>query len=190
MNKTINLFVILSVVLGSFGVVAYQSQEGNLDYFIEERLTFDTNKLTIQHIDQNYIRITSSEYETLDLNPGKPILPKIIKTYELPFGAKNIQVTATKEAAITRTIEKQIQPSPAPLPLSPVSGLGIPIVKDACIYGSNEPYPSEIFTFDVGVGLNDNFDHVTFVNVHLYPLRYMPKEKIITINEYMDIQIY
>ena len=189
MNKTITLFIVLSLIVGSLGAVAYQEQEGNSDYLIKEKITLDADKLIIKQIDQEYIRITSTEYETLDLNPGKPILPKIIKTYELPFGAHNIKVTANKEETITRTIEKQIQPSPAPLPLSPVTGIKTHIRKDAAIYESDDPYPSETLTFDVGVGLNKDFDHVTFVTVHLYPVQYMPKDQIITIKEYSDIQI-
>ncbi|PNX46031.1 MAG: peptidase C25, partial [Thermoplasmata archaeon M8B2D] len=81
------------------------------------------------------------------------------------------------------------QPSPAPIPLSSVENYNEPLTKDENIYQSNEPYPSKCYQYNIGVGINEKFEHVTYVTLHWYPIQYIPAQNIINIAENADITV-
>jgi len=105
-------------------------------------LILSRNDLTIKEKEEQYVRVSFSTNDQLLLNPGKPILPKVVETFELPFGATNIDVQIVPSETFQQTINKQIQPSPAPMPLSAVEDYEAPQRKDQQLYNSNTPYPS------------------------------------------------
>ncbi len=189
MKKLLSLCIIFCFVLGGLGAAALH-QPKPVDY---ERLDITMpmieSQLTITERDNDYIRVSFDGHDQYHLNPGKPILPKTVETIELPFGVRNIEVHVTPVQTTTQHVEKQIQPSPSPLPLSSFDEYQAPARKDVELYQSNTPYPSQWYSTDVAVGVNDHFEHVTFVNVHLYPVRYTPTENQLTIVEQAEISI-
>jgi len=189
MNKLISVIVVLCFVLGGLGAAAIQPASNNEYKSVHQTLNLSLNDLTITEKEDQYIRVSFSQNDQFLLNPGKPILPKFTETFELPFGATNIAVQVTPSETTKQTINKQIQPSPAPLPLSPIENYITPLSKDQQIYNSNEPYPSESYQYNVGVGINDHFEHITYVTVHWYPIQYAPAQNIITIAETADITV-
>ena len=88
------------------------------------------------------------------MNPGQPMMPRKIITYEIPFGATGINVNA--EAATTHTVSlnKKIVPSPTPLPLSQENEFIVESTIDASIYHSDDPYPHSWVGYHTGCGLN------------------------------------
>jgi hypothetical protein len=189
MKKIGTLCIVLCLILGGLGAAAYQ-QSGSDNYkSITKILHIDKTNLIFKEKEQNYIQLSFSDSDDFLLSPGKPILPKIIQIFELPFGVKEIEVQVSPTTMITTSIEKQIQPSPAPLPLSPTVNYKTPLKKDTSLYQSMELYPLDWFHFDVGVGVNDHFDHVTFVTVHFFPIMYIPAANTITIAEEAEITI-
>ena len=147
----------------------------------------------VKDVSSRYCRIEVEDIQSYLMRPGKPILPKIVKTFEIPFGATNIKVEVTPLGVSQQTIKKQIQPCPAPMPLlkvrSSIKKFEVLTLKDKKIYQSSDLYPLGWYHYNVGVGVNKYFEHVTFVTVHFYPVRYIPAEDRIICAKKADINI-
>ncbi len=189
MNKQLSIIVILCLVLNGIGAVAYQSSINDESKIINQKLKISTNDLIIKETEEKYMRVYFPDSDQFLLNPGKPILPKFTKIFEIPFGATNINVQVIASEKIQQIINKQIQPSPAPIPLSPIENYNNFPSKDQQLYQSNELYPSKCYQFNIGVGINEHFDHVTYVTVHYYPIQYIPAQNIIVIAEDAEVTI-
>jgi hypothetical protein len=189
MKKLMSVVIVLCLILGGLGAAAIQPTSSDEDKILNKTLKLSIADLTITEKEEQYIRVSFSHNDQFLLNPGKPILPKFTQTFELPFGATHINVQIKSSETIQKTINKQIQPSPAPMPLSPIENYDAPLRKDEQIYHSNEPYPSECYRYNVGVGINENFEHITYVTVHWYPIQYTPAQNIMTIAQTADITV-
>ena len=189
MKKLMSVVIVLCLILGGLGAAAIQPTSSDEDKILNKTLKLSIADLTITEKEEQYVRVSFSHNDQFLLNPGKPILPKFTQTFELPFGATNINVQIKSSETVQQTINKQIQPSPAPMPLSPIENYDAPLRKDEHIYHSNEPYPSECYRYNVGVGINENFEHITYVTVHWYPIQYTPAQNIITIAQTADITV-
>ena len=104
--------------------------------------------------------------------PNKPVLPIYVKTYQIPFGSTNIQVTCNPSDIGTMTLTKEVMPARI-APLSELSE-NMAYVKDSSVYGSAAFYPDSWSSYDLGAGRNENDQEVTFVKVVCYPVRYSP----------------
>jgi hypothetical protein len=189
MNKQLSIIIILCLVLNGIGAAAFQSSVNDESKIINQKINISANDLIIKETKEKYLHISFTENDQFILNPGKPILPKFTKIFEIPFGATNINVQVESSEKIQQIINKQIQPSPAPIPLSPIENLNNFPIKDQRLYQSNEPYPSKCYQYNVGVGINEHFDHVTYVTVHWYPIQYIPAQNIIVITEFAEVTI-
>ncbi len=189
MTKITSVIIILSVVLGGLGAAAIQPTSNDEFKMLHRTIELSRKDLSIVEKDEQYVRVSFSQKDQLLLNPGKPILPTYTQTFELPFGATDIDVQITSSETFQQTIHKQIQPSPAPMPLSPIENYEKPLRKDEQVYCSSKPYPSECYRYNVGVGINEHFEHVTYVTVHWYPIQYTPIENLLTITETADITV-
>lgn len=189
MNKLLLILIVLCFVLGGLEAVAIQPISNDKNEIIHQTLNLSIEDLSIKETEEQYLRVSFSQNDQFLLNPGKPILPKFTQIFELPFGATNIDVQVTSSETIQQTINKQIQPSPAPISLSQIENYTAPLRKDEQIYQSNKPYPSKSYQYNVGVGINEYFEHITYVTVHWYPIQYIPAQNIINITENIDITV-
>jgi len=189
MKKITSIFIIFSIIIGGLGSTAFLSAEPESYELLQRSIRFQKNNIIIEEKGQEYLQISLLNNEHYLLNPGKPVMPKIIQTFELPFGVTNINVLVSPSETRTQNIQKQIQPSPAPLPLSPIEDYEVPNIKDEQLYQSMDPYPSEWYRYNVGVGVNENFEHVTYVTVHVYPIQYVPRLNMVKISEKMDVTV-
>jgi hypothetical protein len=189
MKKITSIMIIFAIIFGGIGAAAFSTELSETNEMIRKTITIQENDIVIEEREQNYLQISIDTADQYLLNPGKPVIPKIVQTFELPFGVTDINVQVHPSKINTKIIDKQIRPSPAPLPLSPIKNKIINEGKDEQIYQSNQPYPSEQFQYNVGVGVNDHYEHVTYVTVHIYPIQYMPRLNKITIAEQSDITI-
>ncbi len=187
--KLIPLFIAIMLAITGLGAVAiYPTSTPNDDItLLEEHVQFTS--MNIEQTEEQYIHINLDESDTFLMNPGKPLLPKSIKTFQIPFGATNINVQVEMVQTHSLTINKQVRPSPAPLPLSTEISYNPPAKKDESLYQSKDLYPFDSHTYTTHVGLNENFEHVTFVTVHLYPVRYKPADYELTIAKNADITV-
>ncbi|MEA2053753.1 MAG: C25 family cysteine peptidase [Candidatus Thermoplasmatota archaeon] len=100
---------------------------------------------------------------------GEPILPVQSVTLSFPLGTiiKNVECTPWNCQ----------RKSCLPPELIPVNGGVYSILKEGKTYESNEPYPSNWYAYRTAGGL-ENGIHVTFLNIDIYPMRYIPEENM------------
>ncbi|MBC7129578.1 MAG: hypothetical protein H5T45_07685, partial [Thermoplasmatales archaeon] len=134
---------------------------------ISEKISLQKPRI-IEKEDFLKIDVEGSEYF---INPGKPLIPKIIKVFEIPFGARNIEIDVTASEIKEINLEKELFSSLYPLKLSENE-----IEFNFELHQNYEIYPSSWYSYRIGCGLNDKMEHVTFVTVHLFPVRYKPEE--------------
>ncbi len=138
-----------------------------------------------------YLFAELSGTSTFQTTAGQPQLPKIVRTFELPFGATDISVSLNPRGITTQHIDQEIRPAPQMLPLTPeYQSLATHTkVKDQQVYAMTTPYPETWFTTSIGVGLNKNNQHMTFVTIHYYPIRYTPSTGTLYLAQDADISI-
>jgi hypothetical protein len=154
-----------------------------------ERFEIHTPSLKVVDVDDQYIRLSLEDIENEELylmKPGKPMLPRILKPIELPFGARNIKVEVVPQEIYELEISKEIVPAPVPIPQSQSL---LPLKKDNLVYGSSALYPPTWFSYYVGCGLNGDGERVTHLTMNIYPIRYAPKPKKLCIAEKFEVII-
>ncbi len=174
--KKIPILIIVGILIGSsIGAIGTQGKQGTSTSLSEH---LNTPTIQKQSVDADgYLLIELTGTSTFQTKGGQPQLPKIVRTVELPFGATDIQVTLAPSDITTQHIEQEIRPAPQMAPLvdeyqSLAAAYRTP--KDTAVYAMTTPYPETWFTTSTGVGLNKNNEHVTFVAIHYYPIRYIP----------------
>jgi len=104
---------------------------------------------------------------------GAPKLPEYTQTIVLPFGVKNFGISCEVQQMETKVLTKKI--SPAPQPTVPgYEDLEPEPMMDVAIYSSAELFPDNWYSYNVGVGLDENMQHKTFLTITMYPVRYKP----------------
>jgi len=154
MKKITSILIIFSIILGGIGATAFSATEPESYDLLQRSIRLQKNNIIIEERGQEYLQVSLLNNEHYLLNPGKPVMPKLVQIFELPFGVTNINVIVSLSETRTQNILKQIQPSPAPMPLSPIEGYEIPDIKDEQLYQSMDPYPSEQYRYNVGVGVS------------------------------------
>ncbi len=189
MNKTIPILIIISLVLSGLGATALSEDiiNGNLDSKQKESYTISIPPIIIENSNEKYLNIHLKDISSYVMDYGKPILPKIVKTIELPFGARNIKVDVIPSKIQGQEIDKKIEPSP-PLLLLSTDTTQLTVKSDK-VYENNELYPSTWYRYSVGCGINAEFDHVTFLSIHIYPVRYNSLENKLYTTKNVDLYV-
>jgi len=179
MNKILPLMILGILVLSGFGAGAL-SENKNLDI---HQLNNDDNKLeTWQYTltssdpvvsDQGeYININVKETNSFKRDVGKPMLPFYSKTMTFPLGTKIKSVECTYSNIKTISLNKKIQPAPRPLPINEINE--IQVTRDNNVYDSIDLFPNDVYSYRTSGGLDKGGNHVTFLTINLYPVRYAP----------------
>ncbi len=122
--------------------------------------------------------MTIPEAATYLNNPGQPTLPVVIKKYTFPQGTIINLVNCEPKTFYEKTIKNALHF--AQKPLSYLSGANTqPTKKDDTVYSSDSLYPSTFFDYQIGVGFNGD-EHVTYLTVFFYPVRYVPAKNLLT----------
>jgi len=194
MKKILPIFVVLMLVFGGLGALAFNvdkkkiyDNETILVDHSEESLVFSEPDLVLK--EEGYLSFSLKDDENFLINPGKPLVPRIVRTYELPFGVKDVNIDVMVDEVSELDLEKEIVPSPQPMPLSDIQGYVPFEKKDMSVYNSNDLFPSSWYSYNVGCGMNSEGEHVTFVNINIYPYRYRPVSGKLIFAEKADIDI-
>jgi hypothetical protein len=190
MRKILSIFVIGVFLISGIGVLAIDNEKINNAHIetINEMFEIDTTTLKIIE-NKDYIELSMGTEGVYLMNPGQPMIPRVLKTYELPFGVTNIIIEAEPYGIQEFKISKEIVPSSAPLPLTPRSDAVIKSEKDKTVYNSDELYPHEWYSTHLGCGLNSEGKHITHLTVNVFPLRYKPLSGEIIVAENVNIKI-
>ena len=193
MKKIPTVLIIGFLLLNALGAAALSTtiiNDRQATLTIHDSVEFQQT-LFDQSESSQYLSLQMKECSTFLASPGKPKLPKMVKTIELPFGVTDVTVEATPSDKSIQSIEKQIQPATQLLPLTVYDYTYLPVksIKDESVYQSSSPYPSSWCSYKVGCGLNKQNEHVTFVTIDLYPIRYVPLDNTLIMAEQTDITI-
>ncbi len=190
MKKIVATILVVFLVIGSFSALAAnrESQDNIKIQSHSNRVTF--SELTFEKTDSNYINLKMEDVSTYITKPGEPMLPKIVKTIELPFGVKNIEVKVNLGETIEQKISQDIKPTPMMLPLATLTNkVSTDEIKNLKTYKSSDPYPDKYYNYEVRSGLNSENKRTTFVTVDLYPVKYIPSDGILNIAQTGDIEV-
>jgi len=195
MKKILPILVIGILVLSGLGAAAVTNNVNVEDKNIEtlslsDSQEFSFSQLSFKDSDEEYLEVDFIQTTTHLSEPGKPYLPKVVKTFEIPFGATNVKVDVDVKNLVETNIQKEVKPSPQPVPLTATEIEYTPkVAKNNAVYESNELYPSEWFDYRVLCGLNNENVRTTFVVVPIYPVRYSPGLDKLIVAESADIKI-
>ena len=177
-------------IISSFGTIVYANLESS-----EINIQSTTNVLPFSPLEfkqdsVEYLSIEMQDVSTYLMSPGKPVLPKVVEIFELPFGAREVQVEVTMEGISEKQILAEVRPSQHLLRLSSSNQIASSTPgKDVEVYNSDNPYPPNWYSYTLRSGLNKDNNRVIFVIVHLYPVRYIPNLDKILHAESSDITV-
>jgi len=188
MKKRFSLFLVFILLMSGIGAAAIQHQEDAVIYqSLSEAIEFST--ISVTETTEGYVEIEMDDLESSILKPGNPVLPKKIISYQLPFGATDIGVSISPGKTKEISIVKQVRPAPAVHTFSGIDNKRTQPVKNRDVYQGSNLYPTKLFTYDVTCGINEYGDHVTFVTIHLYPVRYQPALNKLQLLQDADIHV-
>jgi len=179
MKKIIILVLVSVLIISGFGAVAFPS-DNNLEK--NELVTFSNptfsyqNDCLIFNIENSNSRIN---------NPGYPLLPSLIKTYEFPLGTKinnvDVKFFGTKEYRIEGKVT---------VASNPITQLNreIIIFNNNKILRKNGYFPENKYIYTTGSGLSNN-NHVLFLTIQLHPVQYQFDNNKLIFNENAKIKI-
>lgn len=183
MKRILAVVAVGILIISSFGAIAISNRNELVE---EKEIVFSSEPTIIDH--ESSCSIILPEADTYLKNPGQPVLPVIIKTYTFPIGTVISQVTCQPINIQEETIEKEITYAAKPAIRS--SSIKIPAksVRDDTVYNSDAFYPDTWYDYNIGVGL-DGKEHVTYVTIQLYPVRYSPRNQVIKYANNVDITV-
>jgi hypothetical protein len=169
----IALFIGAGVVPSISGNIGFSPamDQGDSDCDIKTRtMELDFSDPQVE-LEGRYAEVNMKETDSYTMVPGEPMLPIYNHVMTFPLGTEIVDVKCKFSTYETIHISRKIMPAPEPV------SAGIDIVQQEWfnkdVYQSSELYPLKEYTYHMGGGLHDG-DHVTFLSVHLYPVRYSP----------------
>lgn len=185
MKKTISFLIVLLLLTSIYGVYAGQTIDTENNFLQQTlQITLSPPQLITQH---RSVFVTLNEATSYIRETGAPFLPKITKKFVLPFKSTVMNVTVT--FAGEKQIPLSTYVSPAPRPLLPDgSKQKKEPVSFSPVYHSSTLYPETPFEYTVTTGLEGK-NHVMFLTVHCYPVRYLPVENLLYYYENLEITV-
>lgn len=182
MQKSLPLLVAITIILSGYAAVAVKQDTHTQ---ISTAISFSTPQLTTA---DDYTTVSLREGTTHTLVEGQPVLPSVVKVFDLPFGTQDVTVQCTPGTIFQQTVTKDVQPAPKALPLvDDVSAASI--AEDQAVYSSADAYPGVWFSYHLTGGLDQNSNHVTHLTVTMYPVQYIPAVKTLRSTDSMEIKV-
>ena len=185
----IGIFVLSSSLAGTHA--GKQAEERNNSFELEEknegiRFSLEISQPVIT-TNEKYAFASIKQENSFLRNPGCPMLPVFQKTFTFPLGTKIESIECIPYNIQTMKIAKKILPAPMPIPLDKKYH-EVKLEEDGKIYANNTPYPEKWYNYQIGVGLENN-EHVIFLSMEIYPLKYFPSLNILEYPENFEIKI-
>ncbi|MCX6662239.1 MAG: C25 family cysteine peptidase [Euryarchaeota archaeon] len=187
MKKIIALSVIVIFVTCGWNAAAIDPEES-----LENTMILKTNTLSLPCSTQPVILeraeavvIELKEMTSQLMEPNKPVLPIIVKTFPIPYGSKDIQVTCVPTDINTMILTKKIMAA-CITPLSKINARQTN-VRDEAVYNSTVFYPQSWYRSTISAGVDTNGDRILIVKIVCYPVRYSPVNNQIEYTTSFDI---
>ena len=166
--KKLSYFIVGLLVFSVFTMIG-MNNEVKAD---SDTITINFGNLEINE-ENDLITISIEGANTYNLNSGEPKVPVYSKTYTYPFGVKNFDIDCQVSQKETVTLDKMISPAPQ-IDVPGYEHVAMEPAMDETIYSSSDLFPDEWMSYNVGVGLDENMNHRTFLTIRVYPVRYKP----------------
>ncbi len=149
-------------------------------------VSIQSSSLQVKQTAEGYSRVSIQKATDSIMNEGEPILPYMMKTLTFPLGTYIKDIDVTIGNVTTRQLEAPVEPASKPLPHN------MQVVKQeqykGPVYDMDTLYPSSWIQYKTKVGLNQD-EHVTFLILQLFPVRYAPQNNMLHFASHMDIEI-
>lgn len=166
--KSKPFLVIGLLLLSSIAIVSVGEEAGTYQQ------TIDNSFLALNVIEENkYIKLEVDGTNNALFSDGKPILPMHTETLTLPFGITVNDVHCQAKDIETMVLSKDIIPCPQAVAESMQVDFATTPGKDKTVYNSENLFPDDWYSYNIGVGLDDNMEHKTFLTINTYPIRYI-----------------
>ena len=113
MKKIISVLVIGVLVLSGLGAAAFTTNVSFKSPMIMKNestsVLFSSQPTQLEK--DGFVEIEMNGATTQLLEQNKPVLPIYVKTYQIPFGSTNIQVTCSPQDIGTMTLTKEVIPA-------------------------------------------------------------------------------
>ena len=185
MKKYIVLILVGSLICSSFFIFG-QAKKIEADKTINIETIHVSKPIFIQN--NNYLDVSIEESNSYLMETGKPILPIITKTITIPYGSKINSVEVETKSISNLIIDSKITPCPAPVPLEVINIEENVFIEDINTYENDDLYPLEWFNYFAGSGLKEK-NHVIYLTIQLYPIKYSPKNNAVYYCNSFDITI-
>jgi len=185
LKKIIPILIVGILVFSGLGAVALTDEKAYSEKVEEKSIVI--SKPIIKNIGQ-YVTVNIEEATSSISEPGKPMLPVVTEVSTFPFGTKICNVDVIISKVTEQVLPKEIQPTSEPKSLGvEIQGFKGPS-KNLEIYESSELFPSTSFSYKTASGLENN-EHVVYLVISWYPVRYSPAENMIYYSENADFKI-
>ena len=163
-----------------------------LSQFFSAPFLLGSTKTITRHFSSEKIRfskwngfdVVSYQDAEVTRKPGFPQLPVQIIRVPLPPGSRATSVTILKQIVSEVPGSYRILPAQKPRVLSDTSPISF-IQPNPAIYRSHSLYPDS----SLRLGAVQSFFNQSFVEVFIYPLRYLPSEKKLFLTKSLSIEI-
>ena len=185
MKKIYSVLIIAFLILSGIEAVALNI---NAEYYVKKQdKSFVLSELIMEDIGQ-YVSISLDQATSSVFDVGKPVLPVVTKVFSFPYGSKigQVEVVFSNEKEIE--LSKEVVPCLEPELVSMEVSCKKEYVKDISIYESEELYPTVGYSYAMAAGL-DNDEHVLYLIVDCYPVRYSPKNNLMYYSEKVEITV-
>jgi len=183
MKKTIILLVVGAMILQGIIVVSLQNENEN---YINVSENIFLSKPNMCLSDNSYFDVKYDQATSYILEPGEPLIPKVTKVFNFPIGTHIKSVNVEYKNHDNIVINGLVQPAPEPL----VDGsiVSKDVVLNTNVYQKDAWYPSEDYNIIQKTGLKGK-ENVIFLSVKCYPVKYNPKQNLISYAEEIEISI-
>jgi hypothetical protein len=179
MNRNVVIVIVVGLILSGSGVtISSSTNQKNVEQ--TDTLSFSS----VQLFEQNeYISIGLSEATSYLTTPGSYSLPVVTRVYTFPFKTKITDVTVSFTETQEQTISKPVQLVPQPITDNTIEPTQVTIQMKTW-----NIYPEQPYSYNIAAG-RDGDTLVTYLAVHLYPIRYLPSENTLRCSENAQIII-
>jgi len=193
LKKTSGIFVVILIIFGSINAIA-GFQNLSKEEFFSNVQTHNTWKHDINFSDpelinkNEYVKIEIKEAKNYIMTPGSPMIPYYSFSTAFPLGTKITEVKCSHSQAEEIPLSKEVCIVPQ-LQWQKNDVFSRSNDKNDVEFSYDITTIDDCYSYKTGGGLLDG-EHVTFLNIHLYPVSLRSDEKKLDFIEEMEIEVY